>query len=200
MENTKEMTLQEIQEKLGCKIKIVDEKTKVKLSDIEIGKPFKVGYLEFVVLEHFPKTTAVILKDFWKKASFDSNSNDYRSSDIRKDLNTDFYNQLAEIVGKENIIKHTVDLTSDDGRKEYETCMDYISLLTYDQYRKYVSILDKYNPKQWWWLATPYSTLKDYRLLVRCVYDNGALFNDYCSNVSGVRPFCILKSNIFVSE
>lgn len=200
MENTKEMTLQEIQEKLGCKIKIVDEKTKVKLSDIEIGKPFKVGYLEFVVLEHFPKITAVILKDFWKKASFDSNSNDYRSSDIRKDLNNDFYDQLSKIVGKENIIKHGVDLTADDGREDYADCMDYISLLTCDWYRKYVSILDKYNPKQWWWLATPYSTLKDYNSLVRCVRSNGALNNGNCNNYIGVRPFCILKSDIFVSE
>lgn len=200
MENTKEMTLQEIQEKLGCKIKIVDEKTKVKLSDIEIGKPFKVGYLEFVVLEHFPKITAVILKDFWKKASFDSNSNDYRSSDIRKDLNNDFYDQLSKIVGKENIIKHGVDLTADDGREDYADCMDYISLLTCDWYRKYVSILDKYNPKQWWWLATPYSTLKDYNSLVRCVYFNGSLLSDDCLNNNGVRPFCILKSDIFVSE
>lgn len=200
MENTKEMTLQEIQEKLGCKIKIVDEKTKVKLSDIEIGKPFKVGYLEFVVLEHFPKITAVILKDFWKKASFDSNSNDYRSSDIRKDLNNDFYDQLSKIVGKENIIKHGVDLTADDGREDYADCMDYISLLTCDWYRKYVSILDKYNPKQWWWLATPYSTLKDYNSLVRCVSSNGTLCFDYCYRNNGVRPFCILKSDIFVSE
>lgn len=200
MENTKEMTLQEIQEKLGCKIKIVDEKAKVKLSDIEVGKPFKVGYLEFVVLEHFSNITAVILKDFWKKASFDSDSNDYRSSDIRKDLNNDFHNQLSEIVGKENIIKHAVDLTSDDGRKEYEICMDYVSLLTCDLYRKYVNILDKYNPRQWWWLATPYSTLKDYNSLVRCVSYDGALCDGHCRNSRGVRPFCILKSDIFVSE
>lgn len=200
MENTKEMTLQEIQEKLGYKIKIVDEKAKFKLADIQVGKPFKVGNLEFVALEHFPDTTAVILKEFWKKALFDSDYNDYRSSDIRKDLNTDFYNQLAEIVGKENIIEHTVDLTSDDGRKEYGTCRDYISLLTCEQYRKYVNILDKYNPKQWWWLATPYSTLKDYNSLVRCVYGSGALNYGDCYFNSGVRPFCILKSNIFVSE
>lgn len=200
MGNTKEMTLQEIQEKLGYKIKIVDEKAKVKLADLEVGKPFKVGNLEFVALEHFPDTTSVILKEFWKKASFDSDYNDYRSSDIRKDLNTDFYNQLAEIVGKENIIKHTVDLTSDDGRKEYETYMDYISLLTCNQYRKYVNILDKYNPKQWWWLATPDSTLEEYNSLVRCVDGVGTLRDVNCGSYCGVRPFCILKSDIFVSE
>lgn len=200
MENTKEMTLQEIQEKLGCKIKIVDEKAKVRLADIEVGKPFKVGDLEFVALEHFPNTTAVILKGFWKKAPFDSDSNNYMSSSIRKDLNRNFYNQLAEIVGKENIIKHTVDLTSDDGRKEYDIYSDYISLLTCERYRKYVSILDKYNPKQWWWLATAYSTLSDYRSLVRCVISHGSLGNYDCDFLNGVRPFCILKSNIFVSE
>lgn len=200
MENTKEMTLQEIQEKLGHKIKIIDEKARVRLADIEVGKPFKVGNLEFVALEHFPDTTSVILKEFWKKASFDSDYNDYRSSDIRKDLNTDFYNQLSEIVGKENIIKLGIDLTSDDGRTDYEDCMDYISLLTCEQYRKYVNILDKYNPKQWWWLATPYSTLKDYNSLVRCVFSSGALNYDFCNRFNGVRPFCILKSNIFVSE
>ena len=78
MENTKEMTLQEIQEKLGCKIKIVDEKAKIKLTDIEAGKTFKVGNLEFIVLEQLPMATAVILKDFWKTAQFDSKSNDYK--------------------------------------------------------------------------------------------------------------------------
>ncbi len=200
MENTKEMTLQEIQEKLGCKIKIVDEKAKIKLTDIEAGKTFKVGNLEFIVLEQLPMATAVILKDFWKTAQFDSKSNDYKSSDIRAELNEDFYNQLSEFVGKENIILHNVDLTSDDGREDYEECHDYISLLTCEQYRKYVSILDKHNPKKWWWLATPYSTLSDYNTLVRCVSNNGTLNNFDCNRNNGVRPFCILKSNIFVSE
>ncbi len=200
MENTKEMTLQEIQEKLGCKIKIVDEKAKIKLTDIEAGKTFKVGNLEFIVLEQLPMATAVILKDFWKTAQFDSKSNDYKSSDIRAELNEDFYNQLSEFVGKENIILHNVDLTSDDGREDYEECHDYISLLTCEQYRKYVSILDKHNPKKWWWLATPYSTLSDYNTLFRCVSSDGALNSSNCGNCSGVRPFCILKSNIFVSE
>lgn len=200
MENTKEMTLQEIQEKLGCKIKIVDEKAKFKLATVEAGKTFKAGKFEFVALEQFSNTTAVVLKDCWKDGAFDNDSNDYSVSDIREDLNNDFYNQLAEIVGKENIIQHTIDLTSDDGRKEYGTCMDYISLLTCDQYRKYVNVLDKYNPKQWWWLATPDSTLEEYNSLVRCVGNFGALIGDGCYYYDGVRPFCILKSDIFVSE
>lgn len=198
---TKEMTLQEIQEKLGYKIKIVDEKEKKRLADIEVGKTFKVGSLEFIILEHSKETTAVILKDFWKTAKFDDNLNDYYSSDIRNDLNTNFKNQLAVLVGKTNIIEHTVNLISDDGRKKYGKCHDYISLLTCDLYRRYVEILDKYNPKRWWWLATAYSTKSNgCSSFVRCVISYGTVSNSSCDNNIGVRPFCILKSDIFVSE
>ena len=201
METTKEMTLQEIQKALGYRVKIVDEKEKKKLADIEVGKPFKVGDLEFVALEHFEEESAVILKEFWQQAQFDEDTNNYAESDIREKLNTDFYNQLSAIVGKDNIVEHSVDLTSDDGRKDYGSCDDYISLLTCDLYRRYVSILDEYRPDDWWWLATPYSTESNgYAALVRCVYHDGTLIYVNFINRLGVRPFCILKSNIFVSE
>lgn len=201
METTREMTLQEIQNALGYKVKIVDEKEKKRLADIEVGKTFKVGELEFVVLEHSDEGTAVILKEFWQQAQFDEVSNDYASSDIRIKLNTDFYNQLSAIIGKDSIVTHTVDLTADDGRKDYESCKNHISLLTCDLYRRYVNILDEYRLDGWWWLATPYSTESNgYSSLVLCVNGRGTLSISLCFNRFGVRPFCILKSNIFVSE
>lgn len=67
MENTKEMTLQEIQEKLGCKIKIVDEKAKFKLATVETGKTFKAGKFEFVALEHFRKQQWLFLRTLGRK-------------------------------------------------------------------------------------------------------------------------------------
>ena len=174
---------------------------RVMLKDIEVGETFKVGNLEFVVLEHNEETTAVILKDFWKTAQFNGSFNDYKESEIRKDLNNAFYNELSGAIGADNIVKHTVDLTADDGRTDYKQCEDNISLLTCDLYRKYVYILEKYNPKKWWWLATAYSTKSnDYETLVRCVNGYGTLYDNYCYNCIGVRPFCILKSNIFVSK
>lgn len=173
----------------------------LQLKDIPVGETFKVGNLEFVVLEHESGTSAVILKEFWKASAFDDSSNDYKESEIRKQLNTDFYNELSSAVGEENIIEHVVDLTSDDGRKDYEYCTDKVSLLTCDKYRKYVLILDKYRPGSWWWLATAYSTKDNgYSLSVRCVGNFGALYYMNCSNDYGVRPFCIFKSNIFVSK
>ncbi len=174
----------------------------VPLKDITIGEIVKLGDLEFVVLEHNSDgTTALLLKDFWKTATFDDNSNNYSESNIRKDLNENFYKHLSDIVGSENIVKHTVDLTSDDGRTDYGSCEDYISLLTCDMYRKYVHILDEHRPDNWWWLSTAYSTKSNgYDFSVRCVNNIGALGISGCNDSLGVRPFCILKSNIFVSE
>ncbi len=174
---------------------------KTELKNISVGDTFKVGEFEFIVLEHDGENTSIILKDFWKSSKFDSDSNDYRESDIRKDLNKNFYKELCALVGSGNIIKHTVDLTADDGLKDYESCEDNISLLTCDMYRRYIYILKKYNPKKWWWLATAYSTKSNgYEFAVRAVYNGGALdyLNCFCND--GVRPFCILKSNIFVSK
>ena len=173
---------------------------KTELKNIAVGDTFKVGNLEFIVLEHTEENTCVILKDFWKSDIFDKSSNDYKNSSIRTALNTDFYKELS-VVGEENVITHTVDLTADDGRTDYETCKDKASLLTCELYRKYVYILDKYNPRKWWWLATAYSTEpNDCETTVRCVSRDGTLYYNNCYNYIGVRPFCILKSNIFVSK
>ena len=174
---------------------------KVKLSDITVGDTFKVGDLEFIVLEQRGFETSVILKEFWKSTQFDGSQNDYKESSIRKDLNVNFYEQLSSLVGKENIVKHTVDLTSDDGRTDYGNCDDYISLLTCEMYRKYVYVLEKHNPKKWWWLSTAYSVKSNgWETAVRCVDGIGTLNGSSCNVSIGVRPFCILKSNIFVSE
>ena len=199
---TKEMTIKEIQEILGYKIKVVEE-TKKRLSEVKVGDTFKVGKFEFIVLDQDEKNeeTAVLLKDFWKIAKFDDSTNNYKNSSIRYKLNNEFLSEIADEVGKNNIVPHYVDLKADDGRIDYNACEDYVSLLTYDDYRNYVYVIDKYRiTSDWWWLATPYSTSSNgYDFTVRCVDIDGTL-NDYnCDGDCGVRPFCIFKSNIFIS-
>ncbi len=173
------------------------------LFQIASGDTFKVGNFEFIVLaqNHVLGTTEVLLIDFWKTTKFDDSTNNYKNSSIRKKLNSDFYDELANEIGVMNIIPHTVDLTADDGRKDYGMCDDSVSLLTCEQYRKYVDIIDRYMiTSNWWWLATPYSTSSNgYDRTVRCVDDDGTLGSLNCRSGCGVRPFCILKSGIFVS-
>lgn len=198
----KKMTIKEVEAALGHEVELVTEPTGRMLKKIEPGNTFKVGELEFFVFEQGENYSKVLLRDFWKTTRFDGNCNNFAASEIIQDLNTDFYNTLSKAVGKENIILHTVDLTSDDGRKEYGECKTFVSLLTCDMYRQHVDIIDKYRiTSDCWWLVTPYSTKSNgYEISVRCVDNNGSLFNINCHYNFGVRPFCILKSNIFVSE
>lgn len=171
-----------------------------RLCEVRAGDTFKVWDLEFICLEHREEGTAVLLKDLWKVDKFDNKSNDYSKSSIREELNTVFAERLKEAVGGENIVTRFVSLTSDDGREDYEWCTDEVGLMTCDDYRKYVYILDEYRPEKCWWLATPYSTASNgYDLFVSVVSDGGSLDFNSCYLEYGVRPFCILKSDIFVS-
>lgn len=174
---------------------------KVKLAEIAPGDCFSVGDNRFVVLEHCGGSTAVILKDCLPETSQFGANNNFDGSTV-DDICDDFGDELEEIFGNGVLEEHMVDLTSDDGLKDYGSVTRKVSLLTCNQYRKYVEILDKHKPGRWWWLVTPHSTKRheNYRL-VKCVAPSGGIFNVLYFNVNcGVRPFCIFKSSIFVSK
>ena len=176
---------------------------KVKLASIPVGETFKIGDEEWIVLEHFKDTTICLRKDLLLvKFKFDDTTNNFSKSYINHFLNAHYAQKLLKLVGN-NLCVHSVDLTSDDGLKDYGICEQvYVSLLTCEQYRKYTDIMLKYNPKQCWWLATAYSTpTRGYNGLVRVVYDNGALDSYFCNDFyGGVRPFIILNNLLSVNE
>lgn len=168
---------------------------KVKLASVPVGETFKIGGEEWIVLEQSGDTTACLRKDLLLvKFKFDDTTNNFSKSYINHFLNVHYKEKLQKLVGN-NLCEHTVDLTADDGLRDYKKCKAYVSLLTCEQYRKYTDIMLKYNPKQWWWLATAYSTpTRGYSELARYVSNDGALYSDYGKYDGGVRPFCILKS------
>ena len=190
-----ELTKEQI-EKIQTSVKVKQKK----LGTIPVRETFKIGDYEFIVLEHSKDTTAVILKDLLEKdVKFGSNNN-YNGSNVEAICNS-FGEKIANIIGKENIIEHTVDLTSDDGLKCYGKVKRCMSILTAGLYRRYVEILDKHKINSWWWLATPFSTKKHGNdLYCKYVSPRGYVYYDGCNYFNlGVRPFCILNSNIFVS-
>lgn len=156
---------------------------------------------EFIVLEKQDNKVICLAKELiFKHTQFDENSNNYATSSVREKLNKEFLPKLVEAVGAENILDVDIDLTSDDGLDDYGSVKDKIGLLTDSMYRKYNRIIENYPVDDWWWLATPYSTPhRGYHSLVRCVYDNGALNDNFCDSILGVRPFCIFSSSIFES-
>lgn len=174
-----------------------------RLADVKEGDTFKLDGTEFVVLEHSKETTAVITKDLIYENIAFGRSNNFADDNcnVMKKL-FEFQKVLESNVGVNNLIVHKVDLISEDGLKDYGVIRCKVSLLTCDLYRRYVHILDKHKVKKWWWLATPHSTAThDCASYVKCVGPSGNVDNDgYDGGNGGVRPFCILNSNIFVSE
>ena len=195
----------------GSKIELTEEQVEklveglavrasVKLADKAKGDTFKIGEYEFVVLEHREGTTAVILKGILENSKFSDENCDFKTSIVKTKLEV-FADAIEGAIGADNLIEHTVDLTSNDGLKDYGSDKAKMSLLTAELYRRYVETLDKHNPDTWWWLATPYSTPKHgWENFVLCVAPSGSVSNRNRYDISGgVRPFCILKSDIFVS-
>ena len=170
-------------------------------ADAVAGDTVKIGNFEMVVLEQLDGQTAMILKGMYgEDTEFGEDNNAYDGSYVDQKCQA-FAAELAKIIGRDSVVLHKVDLTSDDGLKDYGVIERRASLITADMYRKFVDILDTVNPKRWWWLATPHSTKRhENDAWAKCVSPSGCIISRDCGLGGGVRPFCILKSNIFVSD
>lgn len=178
------------------KMEELAERMKGKNKAPEAGDVVKISGIEWLILDKTEDVYYAITKDFIDLGmKFDPNKNDWRSSELREFLNGEFLAGLEE----DMLLEFERDLTSLDGQTEYGACTDKVSLLTVDEYRKYRKYLP--NTKKWWWLITPWSTpCNDWERAVTVVSPSGYFIRDYCFYNFGVRPFCILKSNIFVSK
>ena len=199
VENNAKNVLVKIEEN-GKKIIIEQMSEQMELSEIKPGEKFKVG--EFVFKKLYSEIgEGCILDEFIDDGDGFKfgDSNNYAESKIRKYLNGTFYRKLVEVVGEDNIYKHTVDLTSEDGLKDYKSCQDKVSLLTERRYQIYREHLP--NTGKRWWLATPYSTEGNgYSRGVCVVRGGGALGSGVCGYGNAVRPFCIFAPCLLVSR
>ena len=163
-----------------------------------IGDTFELVDTTWKILD-ITSAGYICLADNIKNMKFDSNSNNWKNSDLRGFLNGEFYEKMAAEIGSKNIIPFERNLLSLDGQTEYGKCEDKISLLTVDEYRKYRSLIP--NTKDyWWWLVSPWSTpCNDYKKSVAVVSSAGVVSHNFCICISGVRPVCIFSSSIFES-
>ena len=175
---------------------------KVQLSTLNPGETFKIGEHDFIVLEQKQEQTMVISKGFMAEdKKFDNNSRDYNSSNLKKLIEGDIQPIIEDAVGTDNIVEHDVDLTSVDMQNEFGSCRCKVRPITFDEARKYNDLLANKDLDGWWWTCTPWSTKErgwEYSMAV--VSSSGSVNYGSCNDFSGVRPFCILKSNIFVSK
>lgn len=192
------MTLKEFGENLK-KLNEAYEQLKEKYQKPEIGKTIEVAGIKWLVLDKLEKGYLVISDEFYGKSrEFDTDCNNWDSSDLRQELNTELRRKIEEAVGEGGLLKFTRDLLSMDGQTEYGSCEDYVSLISVDEYRKYRKLLP--NTGEWWWTLTPDSTkCNDDTSYIRIVSPSGRIGSGNCGNSNGVRPVCIFSSSIFES-
>ena len=192
------MTLKEFGENLK-KLNEAYEQLKEKYQKPEIGKTIEVAGIKWLVLDKLEKGYLVISDEFYGKSrEFDTDCNNWDSSDLRQELNTELRRKIEEAVGEGGLLKFTRDLLSMDGQTEYGSCEDYVSLISVDEYRKYRKLLP--NTGEWWWTLTPDSTkCNDDTSYIRVVSPSGFILSYICDYGLGVRPVCIFSSSIFES-
>ena len=175
------------------------EKT-VSFHGVQDGATFNLAGFEFIKFPSVNGETPIVMRDYAFISTFGDN-NDLRSSDVLKKLQTDVLPKIIEAVGEENVCTFKTDLTTLDGLKPYGVMESKISLPTIDFYRANGEIFSKYKPSRWCWLATPDSAKpNDAPNWILCVSPSGIISYVFYFGDFGVRPFCILKSNIFVSK
>ena len=195
-------TIKEIEEKL---IKFVDEMKKdieeLKKGDKkapEPGKVIKIADISWIILDKTEQGYIALAEKKIDSRIF-GNDNDWKESEIREYLNGEFAEMIEKKIGCK-LPEFDRDLLSMDGQAEYGSCMDKVSMISADEYRKYRRFIP--NGKDgYWWTITPDSTkCNDDSTCIRVVSPSGSFnynFYDYCD---GVRPFCIFPSSIFESE
>ena len=143
---------------------------KIALKNAARGTAFDYAGQSWILLENDDGRALCLSKDIIETRAFDEgNCNNFAVASSKEYLNGAYLDNLLEDVNGPNAFLTTeLDLTTDDGLKDYGTCTVTIFLLTADQYRRNRDVIP--NADDWWWLSTAFSTKSNgYESLARRV-------------------------------
>lgn len=186
-------------------VKMLEEReqsNKVKLESLKAGETFCIGENDYIVLEQHEGKTKVISKNFMAEdREFADDTVDYKISGLRKCIEAEIQPTIENEVGAENLVEHTVSLTTVDGQNDYGELTCKVRPITFDEARKYNNLIVNNDLDDWWWTWTAWtSPNREYNRSIAVVLPSGGFNINNCNYGNGVRPVCILKSNIFVSK
>lgn len=166
------------------------------------GTVFPYAGEKWIALEHEAGGRTLCLRlDLIPDKPFDeSNRNNFAISSGKEWMNGPYLDNLIEAApGPHAFLTTELDLTADDGLKDYGTCTVTIFSLTVDQYRRNRDVIP--NADDWWWLSTAYSTAANgYEHSARYVSSDGALYWSLAYyGRNGLRPACYLDSDLLIS-
>lgn len=178
------------------------EKTgKVALSTLKRGDVFQTtGKRKYKVLEQYGDTVKIISLDLVKENVEFGDDTDYNKSNVKKLCDIEILKDFEEEFGAESIEEHTVDIITVDGQK-VGSVKCKIRPITFDEAREYTDITPNNDLNDWYWTLSPWSTEeRGWSKSFTVVSPSGDVFSLNYYSGFGVRPVCILKSNIFVSK
>lgn len=184
-------------EKLLQKAEELEAKVKnKKLPAPKIGETVEIAGMKWIILDKSVSGYMALSIENVGNKKFGANNN-WKESSIRKYLNDELRKKIEDEIGR-NLPSFCRNLFSMDGQTEYGDCVDNVSILTIDEYRKYRKYIP--NAGYSWWTCTPNTTPNnggsgDVQYVGSC----GRVVCDWYYGVVGVRPFLIFPSEIFES-
>lgn len=186
-------------------VKMLEEReqsNKVKLESLKAGETFYIGENGYIVLKHHEGKTKVISRNFIAEdRKFADDTADYKTSGLRKYIEVEIQPTIENEVGAENLVEHRVSLETVDGQDNYGELTCKVRPITFDEARQYNNLIVNNDLDDWWWTCTAWtSPNREYNRSIAVVLPSGNINYAICDCSNGVRPVCILKSNIFVSK
>ena len=184
---------------------------KVKIRDLAPGAVFDIGPAKVKVMEHFADGKTLLtatepignrpftVRPFtYNRQDPEPNPNDFRSSTLKDDLNTDFLNAVAAsgVIPVNRIRDAAWDLSDHKDGAGYGYIVCKVAMLPETLVRKYfdAGLLEI---DDWEWTITPYAGNASG---ARCVYSDGSLgYGGAWIGNTGVRPAFYVDSDICLS-
>lgn len=186
-------------------VKMLEERersNKVKLESLKAGKTFCIGENDYIVLEQHERKTKVISKNFIAEGrEFADDTVDYKTSGLRKYIEAKIQPTIENEVGAENLVEHTVSLTTVDGQNDYGELTCKVRPITFDEARQYNDLIVNKDLDDWWWTCTAWTgPNRECNRSIAVVLPSGDVYDGSCNDGRGVRPVCIFSSSIFESK
>lgn len=156
---------------------------------LNIGEHFIYNGTEFICLDDIYGDYLAMTAKPWHTMPFDvDNQNNWRTSSLRRVLNSEF----LDLLDRDHLISQTADLTADNGDKKYGASEDYVTILSCSQYQKYRDLVPLFD--EWMWTLTPWSCSTFNSDVVRGVAPTGDVYISNADNSRGVAPVCLFAS------
>ena len=168
---------------------------KVKVGDLKDGETFGCG--KYVVVEHFDEgKVGVVCNEPTEETRFGDTYN-YNASEAMKYVVETCLEDLKSAFGDGNLFYHSVNLETMDGYDCYGTAvLQPVSVMTFDQYRKYHKFIGNCNKAEW--TSTARSNA-DYGFVNSIsIRSDGVIQFDNCNNVHVIRPYFELDASVLV--